>query len=86
MPGSAAFFPIRGGNCGDPLRVTNFTVSGNTVSFGPFNGTIQPGGAIRMQAGPRYVYGQFIGTHFEGRFWQPQPACTYSLSLEPVGG
>jgi hypothetical protein len=74
-----------GGTCGDPIRITNFTVNGNKVSFGSFRGTIQPSGALQMQAGPRYVYGQFTGPHFEGRFWQPQPACTYSMSLDPVG-
>ena len=74
-----------GGLCGDPIRVTNFRVNGNNVSFGAFQGTIQPSGALTMQLGPRYVYGQFIDTHFEGRFVQPQPSCTYALSLEPVG-
>jgi hypothetical protein len=73
-----------GGNCGDPIRVFNFAVDGNRVSFGSFRGTIQPDGSLQMQAGPRYVYGQFTGAHFEGHFWQPQPACTYALSLDPV--
>ena len=73
-----------GGSCGDPIRISNFIVTGNQVSFGSFNGTIQPGGSLHMQAGPTYVEGQFIGTHFEGRFWRPGPACTYMLSLEPV--
>jgi hypothetical protein len=85
-----------GGMCADPVRVKRFFVNGNQVSFGAFHGTIQPGGRLKMQAGDAYVYGQFIGSHFEGRFWQermgggsvaysePQ-ACGYSLSLEPVG-
>ncbi len=74
-----------GGLCGDPIRITNFRVSGNRVSFGSFNGVIQPNGDLTMQAGPRYITGRFTGTHFEGRFWQPGPSCTYTLSLEPVG-
>ena len=73
-----------GGSCGDPIRISNFIVAGNQVSFGSFNGTIQPDGSLQMQAGSAYVEGQFIGTHFEGRFWRPGPACTYMLSLEPV--
>jgi hypothetical protein len=73
-----------GGSCGDPIRISNFIVRGNQVSFGSFNGTIQPDGSLQMQAGPTYIEGQFIGTHFEGRFWRPGPACTYMLSLEPV--
>jgi hypothetical protein len=73
-----------GGLCGDPIRITNFHVNGDRVSCGAFNGTIQPNGDLTMQVGPRTIAGRFIGTHFEGRFWQPGPACTYTPSLEPV--
>jgi hypothetical protein len=75
----------QGARCPDQIRVTNFTVRGNRVSFGAYRGTIQPDGALDMQAGPTYVYGQFVGSHFDGRFWRPPPGCTYDLSLDPVG-
>ncbi len=55
------------------------------MSFGAYRGTIQPDGSLHMQAGPTYVYGQFVGSHFDGRFWRPPPGCTYDLSLDPVG-
>ncbi len=71
--------------CAQQIRVTNFVVNGNRVSFGAYRGTIQPDGSLHMQAGPTYVYGQFVGSHFDGRFWRPPPGCTYDLSLDPVG-
>ena len=74
----------QGDRCSPQMRVTNFIVNGNRVSFGSYRGTIQPDGALHMQAGQTYVYGQFIGSHFNGRFWQPPPGCTYDLSLDPV--
>ena len=74
----------QGALCSQQIRVTNFIVRGNRVSFGAYRGTIQPDGSLHMQAGPTYVYGQFVGSHFDGRFWRPPPGCTYDLSLDPV--
>ena len=59
-------------------------VNGNQVTFGSFRGTIRPDGSLRMEAGPSYVYGRFIGSRFSGRFWRPQPSCTFSITLAPV--
>jgi hypothetical protein len=73
-----------GALCHQQIRVTNFIVNGDRVTFGAYRGVIQPDGSLHMQAGPTYVYGQFIGSHFDGRFWRVQPACTYDLSLDPV--
>ena len=73
-----------GGMCAGKIRIYNFHVNGNQVTFGAYRGTIQPDGHLRMQAGGTYIYGQFVGSHFEGRYWQPGPACTYTMSLEPV--
>jgi hypothetical protein len=70
--------------CADPLHVGNFNVEGSKVSFGAYSGTVAPNGSLQMQVGQTWVYGQFIGSHFEGRFWQPYPGCTYTLSLEPT--
>jgi hypothetical protein len=73
-----------GGRCATRMRVTNFNVSGSQVSFGAFRGTVQRDGGLRMQAGHFYIIGEFRGGHFQGRLWQPQPACTYALSLDLV--
>lgn len=70
--------------CSSQIRVGNFIVDGNRVSFGAYHGTILPDGSLHMQAGQTYVYGQFIGSHFDGRYWRPPPSCTYNLSLDPV--
>src|SRR3954447_6000602 len=74
-----------GGVCQAQINVYNWTVSGNQVSFGSFNGVIAPEGSLTMQAGPSYISGRFIGSHFTGRFSRPQPSCMYSLTLDPVG-
>jgi hypothetical protein len=71
-------------DCG-PLDLTDFRVEGSTLHFGPFIGRIKPDGSVAMEAGPRYISGQFSGSHFQGRYWAPPPACTFSLSFDPVG-
>lgn len=73
-----------GGRCAGKIRIYNFVVNGDQVTFGAYRGTIQPDGHLHMQGGDTYIFGQFVGTHFEGRYWQPGPACTYTMSLEPV--
>lgn len=70
------------GLCGDPLRVSRFFVRGDRVDFGSYRGTVQPDGSVKMQFGDSYVYGQFYGAHFEGRYWRPGPVCTYHLFLD----
>ena len=73
-----------GGMCAGKIRIYNFIVNGNQVTFGAYRGTIQPDGHLEMRGGPTRIYGQFVGSHFEGHYWQPGPACTYTMSLEPV--
>jgi hypothetical protein len=72
------------GGCDDTIRVTGFNVNGNQVNFGPFSGTIQPNGGLRMQQGPRYVIGKFKGPRFEGQFWRAGLACNYAVVLQPA--
>jgi len=74
-----------GGNCDQNITITNWIVTNDRVSFGTFNGVIQADGSLSMQAGPAYVWGQFVGSHFTGRVWRPGPFCTYMLTLDPVG-
>jgi hypothetical protein len=73
-----------GGFCSPRMQVTNWIVTGNQVSFGSLNGTIQPNGALSMQAGPSYLQGQFTESHFVGRFSAPQPSCAYQITVDPV--
>lgn len=83
--GEAVALNDPGGYCSTRMAVTNWTVSGNEVSFGAFRGTIQPDGALAMQAGPRYVQGRYTGSHFVGRYTTPQPSCEYQITVDPVG-
>ncbi len=71
--------------CRATVPVTNFIVSGDRVTFGGLRGTIDPSGRLDMQGAHRFVSGRFVGERFEGRFWQPPPACTYWLTLDPAG-
>ena len=73
-----------GGFCSSRMQVTNWIVNGNQVSFGSFNGTIQPGGGLAMQVGQAYLRGQFTGSHFVGQFVAPQPSCAYQITVDPV--
>jgi hypothetical protein len=82
--GTGIVMSNQGDVCSQQIRVTNFIVDNGHVSFGAYHGTIQADGSLHMQAGPTYVYGQFMGSHFDGRFWRPPPGCTYDLSLDPV--
>jgi hypothetical protein len=81
LPPSGTFVGVGRTLCENPLRINNFIVSGDTVTFGRFRGTIRPDGTLEMQAGGSFVYGKFNGSHFDGRFWAPPPTCTYQLSL-----
>ena len=78
----ATFNPL--GRCANPLRLSGFVVDGNEVRFGLYHGTIEPDGRLKMQFRDTWVYGQFIGAHFEGGYWAPYPACTYAISLDPA--
>ncbi len=73
----------KGGRCGNTLDRNPWTVDGMNVRFGAFRGTIQPNGALRMQANKDFIQGRFFGAHFTGRFWRPSPLCSYALSVEP---
>src|SRR4051794_30801667 len=62
--GEATALNDPGGFCSSGFAVTNWRVRGDHVDFGSFSGTIEPSGALTMQAGPTYVQGQFSGSHF----------------------
>lgn len=75
-----------GGMCASTIRVDNFSVTGNQVSFGSFNGTIAPDGSVSMDAGATRLYGAFHPDGvFRGQFWAPPPTCTYAIALTRQG-
>jgi hypothetical protein len=55
------------------------------VSFGRFNGYVEPNGTVQMVvgglAGGTYLSGTFEGGHFLGEISAPQPGCNYRLEL-----
>ncbi len=55
-----------GGNCLADQKVTNFRVSGNSVRWGGFRGTIDRNGGVQIAYGGNWLFGQFIGTQFSG--------------------
>lgn len=67
----------------DSAPINDFEVHGNSVSLGGFLGHINPDGSVEMQAGPRYLFGRFIGAHFVGTM-NNSPGCSYTLSLHPA--
>jgi hypothetical protein len=73
------------GECRSPIRITNWVVSGSSVRFGAFTGTIQPDGSLDMQVRSTYISGRFAGSFFQGTVWQRIGAgCHYSISVQPV--
>ena len=83
--GRLTFNPGLRSACRETIPITGFAVAGAAVSFAGFRGPIDPEGAVTIQAGRRWLSGHFVGPNFEGRLWQPPPACTYAVSLAPVG-
>jgi len=73
-----------GGNCSDTVRIKYWIVKNGQVRFQGFSGTIARDGGLKMQYGRAYIIGTYRGAHFEGRYWQPQPGCTYVISVGPV--
>jgi len=81
LPPANVFTP---GGASGAVRVDNFVVNGDSVSMGPFQGGIRPDGSVMLQSGQAYLLGRFVGSDFVGRYWRPQPGCTYSMVLRPV--
>jgi hypothetical protein len=88
-----------GGTCTRPLQVNGFRVSGNSVRFGAFRGTIDSAGGLQMANGGQWIVGQFEGATFNGQFtFPPQnqrrgrtsgpssgPGCSFALNLDRTG-
>lgn len=67
----------------DNTKITDFEVRGDHVSLGGFLGTIRPDGSVELQAGLRYIFGRFNGSHFVGQM-NNSPGCSYAISLFPA--
>ena len=74
-----------GGLCENPIKITEWFVSGSEVSFGAFRGTIQSDGSLAMEARSTYISGRFNGSHFQGRVWRGLgEGCQYAISVDPT--
>ena len=69
--------------CASTQPINDFEVHGNSVSMGGFQGRIGPDGSLTLQAGPRYIFGRFVGSQFVGTL-NNSPGCSYSFSLHPA--
>ena len=70
--------------CRATVPINDFVVRGRQVTFRGASGTIGPRGELDLQMGGRFISGRFAGERFDGRFWQPPPACTYTVVLNPL--
>jgi hypothetical protein len=82
--GTAKALNNPGAKCDNTVSITGWTVRGSEVSYRGFSGTIARDGGLRMQFGDARIIGGFYGSHFAGRYWRPQPGCTYVLTVDPV--
>lgn len=87
--GTADVLSTGGGLCTDVLKVTGFSVQGNSARFGGYRGTIAADGGVQMVYGQSWLVGQFEGATFRGHLDLPgrfgAPGCTYMLNLERTG-
>ncbi len=82
--GTAKALTNPGQRCANTVRITQWQVQGDQVSYRSFQGKIAPDGGLRMQFGDAYIIGTFNGSHFAGRYWRPQPGCTYVIAVDPL--
>ena len=83
--GTASVLSTYGNQCQETVPVVGFRVRGNSVRFGRFRGTIDPGNGLQMTYNQQWIVGQFEGATFHGQvtFWGASgPGCTYLLNLQ----
>jgi hypothetical protein len=79
-----------GGRCLTDQKITDFRVSGNSVRWGGFRGTIDRSRGVQIPYGGDWLFGEFIGTQFSGVLQRTgtgssrtmRPGCTYRLLLQ----
>jgi hypothetical protein len=78
-----------GGMCINNHPVSGFRVSGDSVRFGQFQGTIAADGSLRMVSGGAWILGRFSGPTFQGQLDLGSPfdgpGCTYTFELRRTG-
>jgi hypothetical protein len=85
--GMASLLSTGGGNCLTNEKVTNFRVSGNSVHWGGFRGTIDRNRGVQTTYRGNWLFGEFIGTQFSGVLQRTgnlrngNPRCYYRLLL-----
>jgi hypothetical protein len=86
--GTAVPLNTGGGLCITNQTVKRFHVHGNSVRWGRFHGTIAPDNGLQMVNGNTWVFGQFVGTRFDGQIstsnWSG-PGCSWIVTLERTG-
>lgn len=87
--GRADVLSTAGGMCLNGMNVSNFKVSGNSVRFGRFRGTIAQDDGLQMVYRGTWIVGQFEGDTFVGQVdgagnWDT-PGCTFYLKLVRTG-
>jgi hypothetical protein len=87
--GRAEVLSTAGGLCLHGINMTGFRVSGDSVQFGRFHGTITPEGGLQMVYRGTWIIGQFEGATFSGQIdgagnWD-MPGCTFYVALNWTG-
>lgn len=89
--GIASPLGTAGGRCLADQNVNNFRVSGSSVRWGNFRGTIDRNRGVQITHGRDWLYGEFIGTQFSGVLERTgiggigsrqNPGCSYRLLLQ----
>jgi hypothetical protein len=86
--GTASPLSTGGGACLTNQSVSGFRVDGNSVRWGRFHGTISRDNGLQMVNGNTWVFGQFVGTRFDGQISTTRgsgPGCSFIMTLEKTG-
>jgi len=78
--------PGSGMRCQQDVKVSNFYVTGNRISFGQYFGTVQPSGEAVLSAIDPVIMGRFSAGVFtgRGRIEESEPGCSYEFTLARV--
>nr|WP_294520247.1 hypothetical protein [uncultured Rhodopila sp.] len=84
--GTAVPLNTGGGVCIANQTIRDFKVTGNSVRWGRFRGTIAADNGLQMVNGNTWVFGQFVGNRFDGQISTSTrangPGCSFMMTLE----
>ncbi len=85
--GEATLTLAPGGNLRCPARIaiTDFVVQDGRARFQQYRGRVDVQGRVRLTWRQAWITGQFSDRGFEGRVFQPHPACRYEITLNRIG-